>query len=109
AEPALAADDHVAPDIAVVRDLHQVVDLGAVADDGGAQFPPVNARAGADLDIAPDAHRADVRNLHQRAPVRRGAIAEAVGADDRVGVNDRAIADLAAVQHAHAGVQRHAG
>ena len=56
ADAALSYQQAEGTDFHVVRDLHQVVDLGAAADDGLAQSRSVDAGAGADLDIVFDAH-----------------------------------------------------
>src|SRR5207249_4173613 len=51
------------PDSHVVADLHQVVDLGAAADDGLAQRGTVDAGAGTQLHVVLDPRDARLRDL----------------------------------------------
>ena len=81
--------------LAVVGDLHEVVKLGAVADDGRLKGAAVDGAAGADLDIVADDDVAKLRHLHVSA--LEEAIAEPIGAEDCVGMNDDAIAKDRAV------------
>src|SRR5208282_6796139 len=57
------ADDTVLANHAVVANLHQVVDLGALADPCPAEPPAVDRRVRADLDVIPDLHVAHLGNL----------------------------------------------
>ena len=59
--------------------------------DRGAVRAAVDRRARADLHVAADPHVAELRGRHVPAADLR--IAEAVGADHRAAVNDRAVAD----------------
>jgi hypothetical protein len=79
------SDDHV------VGDLHKVVDLASAPDARDAEFGAVDAHARADLDIVLDDDRADLRDLGMFGSVP--AIAEAIGAQHAVGVDDDAMAD----------------
>ena len=74
------------------RDLHQIVDLGALADDGVADRAAVDRGVGADLDVVLDDDAADLRHLRD-ARAAPGTIAEAVLADARAGMDDDAVAD----------------
>ena len=51
------------PDADIVANLHQVVDLGALADHGVAHGAAVDRGAGADFDVVLDDDAADLRNL----------------------------------------------
>src|SRR5436305_10075649 len=82
----LADDDVARADLAVVADLHQVVDLGPRADARRAECATVNGRAGADLDIVADLDMTKLGNFHVLAI--DVAIAEAIRPDDRIGVHD---------------------
>ena len=54
--------DHIVPaDAAVVGDHHLVIDLRAVADDGGRIGAAIDGRAGADFDVAADLDVAQLR------------------------------------------------
>ena len=91
------------PDRAVVSDLHEVVDLGAGADDRVVDAAAIDRRVGADLDVVVDDAPADVRNLLVSA--LREDVAEAIAADPGARVRDDAIADLGARVHGHRWVQ----
>ena len=60
-------DEAVFADHAVVADLHEVVDFGALADDGFAETRAVDGGVGADFDIVVDFHDADLVDLHVAA------------------------------------------
>src|SRR3990172_4417145 len=87
-ESGAARDRAVRPDAAVVADLDLVVELHAVLDHGVLDRTAVDGRIGADLDVVADAHAADLRHLDPALAVTRDA--EAVGADHRAGMQDRA-------------------
>ena len=53
-QPRLANDDAVRANLSVVTDLNEVIDLGSMADAGGAELGAVDADARADLDIVFD-------------------------------------------------------
>ena len=81
----MRADDAVVPDLDLVVELDVVLDHRVV--DGAA----VDRRVRADLDVGADDDAAHLRDLDP-APALLGH-AEAVGADDRAAVHDRARAD----------------
>jgi hypothetical protein len=81
----------VAPDLAVVRDLDQIVDLGALPDHGVAHEAAVDGRVGADLHIVLDDHARHLRHL--AVPLRARQIAEAVLADAGARMDDHAVPD----------------
>src|SRR6185437_5224701 len=56
-------DEAVPPDPAIVPDLHEIIDLGALADHRVAQGPPIDGGIGADLDPVLDDDPAKLRNL----------------------------------------------
>src|SRR5262249_28325062 len=86
------ADDQVVPaDAAIVRDLHEVVDLRAAPDKRYRERAAVDRRAGADLDVVLEFDRTELRNLLMLAGVE--PIAEAVRPDHGVGVNEDAMTD----------------
>ena len=82
-----------------MADLHQVVDLGPTTDDGLSERGAVDAGAGAQLDVVLDAGDPRLRHL---AMHRSRAVAvhveresEAVRSDDRVRLQDDAVAENA--------------
>src|SRR5919198_5271554 len=88
-DPHLGHDDRVFPDLHVVSDLHEVVDLGPAADDRQPQGRAVDGRVRADLDVVVDQHGADLRDLPVRLAIE--GVAEPVGADDGARVNHDAL------------------
>lgn len=82
----VVADDNV------VRYLAEIVDLDAVADDGGLHFSAVYGGVRADFDIVADDYVSEVLDLLPCA-VRLRCIAETVGSDDAVGVKDNVVSD----------------
>jgi len=62
-KPYLGGHDHMPADLAVVPDMNQVVELGAISDPGVVQRPAIHARIGADLDIVSNLHPSDLREL----------------------------------------------
>ena len=79
-------------DFDVVRDLHEVVDLGAFANDRWAQRTAVNRHVRADFHVVADDDVADLRHLAVNAAVLH--ITETVRANHRAGMNAHAPADF---------------
>ncbi len=88
----LAHDQTVPANDHVVRDMHQIINLGALADDGGTKRSAVNSRVGADLHVVVDDYIADLQHLAVAALVEHVAVA--VRADDRAGVDADTMTDL---------------
>src|SRR5581483_9266723 len=89
--PSLRHKNAMATDFNIVSDLHQVVDLCSLPDNGVADRAAVDGGAGADFDIVLDNHPSDLRHLDMdRTP---HDVAESVLADAAAGVNDDAVAD----------------
>ena len=85
-------DHHaMAADHDVMADLHEIVDLGALADHRVAVGAAVDRRPGADLDIVLHDHATDLRHFEMAPRPHRET--EAVLADVSAGVNDHAVAD----------------
>ena len=95
----------VPADLAVVADLHQVVDLGPRADARRLEGAAVDRRAGADLDVVADLDVAELRHLDVPAVLQ--PVAEAVGPEHRVGVDDDAVAEHGAVVEHDVGIEVH--
>ena len=87
----LRSNQAMPPNGTVVCDLDQVVDLGALADDGVSGRAAVDGRIGADLHVVLDDDAPHLRNLLMSLRARQ--IAEAVLADTDTRMNDHAIAD----------------
>src|SRR6266478_8483670 len=101
----LGDQDHVLAHVAVVPDLHQVVDLGAAAHDRLAQGRAVDRGVGPDLDVVLDAQAAHLRDLAMGLSVE--GVAEAVGTQHRSGVDDDPVADAHVLADHDVGMQAH--
>src|ERR1035438_10327942 len=89
-DPRLADDDAMVADRHVVSYLHQVINLGALADDRRPESAAINGHIRPDLHVVADDDIADLRNLAVRAVVEH--VAEAVRAHDRTGMDAHAFA-----------------
>ncbi len=76
----------------VVRDLDEVIYLGAFADDGRPERAAINRHIRAQLHVVADDHAADLGHLAVDAVIEH--VAEAIRADDRAGVDAHPVADL---------------
>ena len=88
----LRDDQAILPNGHVVRDLHEVVDFGAFADDRRPQRAAVNGDVGADFHVVVNDDVADLRHFAMDAGVEN--IAKTVGPDHRAGMDPHALADL---------------
>ena len=75
----------------VVRDLNEVINLRAFADDGRSEGAAIDCHVRADLHVVVDDDVADLRHLAVFAFIED--VAEAVRADDCAGVDTHAVAD----------------
>src|SRR6516225_456259 len=91
-EADLSHDDAVPPNHNVVRDVHEVVDLGALADDGGAERAAVDRSVGPDLHIVVNNYIAHLQHLAVKAFIQH--ITESVRADHGTRVDSNSPADL---------------
>src|SRR5882672_2760015 len=103
----LADQDHVLTDIAVVPDLHEVVDLRAAPHDGRAHGGAVDGGIRSDLDISLDDESTHLRDLLVGGSVE--GIAESVGAQHGAGMDDDAITEPHSLPHHHPRIQPHVG
>ena len=85
-----------ATDDAVVADLDEVIDLGALADHRVAAGATVDTGVGADLDVVLDDDPADLRDLH--VPLGAHRETEAVLPNAGAGMDDDAVADQRRLQ-----------
>src|SRR5881628_3128578 len=95
----LGDEDRVLADLHVVSELHEIVELGAAADDRVAEGRAVDRTVGADLHVVLDDDAARLWNLAMLRAVEGEA--EPVGADDRAGMHEHAPSEP------RAGEQRH--
>src|SRR6266545_3768989 len=101
----LGDQDHVLADLAVMPDLHQVVDLRAPADHRVAERPPIDGAVGPDFHVSVDPQAAHLGDFAMGRAVER--IAESVGAQHGSGVHDHAVPDADAVPDDDPGVEPH--
>ena len=94
-QPDLAGDQAAAADADVVRDLHEVVDLGAFADDRVGHRAAIDGGVGADLDVVLDDDAADLRQPLGRT--RPGNEAESLAPDLGTAEDDHPVADQRAL------------
>src|SRR6185437_3262875 len=83
-------------DMAVVRDLYEIVDLGPLDDSRRSGLSTVDARVGADLDVVAELHVADLRDLAKRAVDED--VTESVASDDRSRLQHDALSRNATVE-----------
>src|SRR3954463_7944909 len=102
-ETNLAHDEAMVTYGNIVRDMDEVVDFRAVADDSRAESSAIDGDIGADLDVVANDDVADLQNFAMTAFVENVAVA--VGADDGSGVDGDAVADLATVIDNDVGIE----
>src|SRR5258708_2412729 len=85
----LAGNQVMLADSAIMADLHQVVDFGSQPNARRLEGPPIDGRAGPDLDIILNFHSGQLWDFDVLALLQ--AVAESIGSDDRVGVDDDAL------------------
>src|SRR5487761_2609141 len=88
-----AGDRRMCADAYVVPDLDQIVQLDSAFDHRVVQRSPAEAGVGADLYVVADHHRSRLRNLSPDALFQGNA--EAIGADHRARMHQRALAQAA--------------
>ena len=98
ARPVCAQSSVFVADARAVAHLDEVVDLGAVADFGGAHRGAVDGGVGLHVHAVADAHRAGLRNFFPVALFVFGK-AEAVGADDGAVFKRDVVAEDAVLAH----------
>ena len=96
--------DRILPDLDIVSDLAEIVDLHALVDQGGAHRGTVDRRAGPDIHVVFQDHVSQLLDLPVGAVLHRSE-AETVVPDHHVGVKDAAVPDHTVVKDPHAGVQ----
>src|SRR5262249_48160925 len=90
------ADEQIVPaDLAIVGYHHQIINLGPIADTRGLERPAVDGGTRPDLHIRADLDVPKLRHFHVPSVVE--SVAESVGTEDRVGMDDRPVADKRSV------------
>src|SRR5574344_2003126 len=82
----VAGNDRLLSHWNVMGNLHQVVDLHSIADDGIVQCSPVDTGVGTDLHVVADAHGAQLGDLEPLTSLRRKT--ETVRTNDNPGVQN---------------------
>ena len=92
-EPGLSSHHYVISDLAVVSDVHQIVDFSAPPDAGDFERSPIDRRVGSNLHIICDFEAPYLRKLLIGSIRRVSDITEAIAAENRSGMNDYSIAE----------------
>src|SRR6185437_3195203 len=87
----LRDDDAMAPDRHIVANLHEIVDLAALADHRVPQRSAVDRGSRANLDLVLDDDAADLRHLHVGGAAHH--VAEAILPDLATGMDHDMVAD----------------
>ena len=88
----LRDEDAIVADLHVVRNLHQVINLRALADDRRAERATIHGHIRADFDVVADDHIADLRHLAMNGAVKH--VTKSIRADDRARMDANSFADL---------------
>ena len=88
-----------------MRDLHEIINFRALADDRRAERAAVNRYACADFHVVADDHVSDLRHFAMNAAVLH--VTKTVRANHRVGVDAHALADFRARINRHVRKQIH--
>ena len=86
---ALSSHEHIFPDLDVMSDLAEIIDLRTGTDNGIAKGATINRGVGAYLDIVFDDHGTELRELVDFAALFD--IPESICPDDRPGMEDDAL------------------
>ena len=86
-----------------MRNLHLIVDLHTLLDDGVIQCPAVNRGASTDLDIIADTYAPQLCNFHRTTPIK--CKSEAVCSNDNGRMQHYSIADGYIVIYRDIGIQ----
>src|SRR6266850_1599989 len=81
--PRLRGNDDVLPDLNIVGDVHQVIDLCALPNYSGVEGAAVDSYVGADLNVISDDQQSDLRKLFVPAGGEVAHIAESVTPQNR--------------------------
>ena len=103
-EPGLGRDHDVFTDLAVVSDVHQVIDLGAPSDSCHFQCPPVDGRVGSNFNIVSDFETSYLGKLFIVSRRAVTNITEAICCQYRTSMNDHAIAEPSSRINSHVGI-----
>src|SRR5437879_6105620 len=93
------------PNRYIVRDLHQVINLGAFADDRRTKCPAINRDVDSDLHIFANNYVPDLRHLAVAAAIEH--IAKTVPANNGAGVDSDPVTNFSATVKGHVGEDMH--
>ena len=88
----LRGDDGIAPDLHVVANVHEVVDLGAASDTRLVERTAIDGRVGADLDVVFDDQCSLLRELDIFTGRLIAHIAKTIAAEHRARMHDDTVA-----------------
>jgi hypothetical protein len=91
-ETGLRSDDDMLADVAIVRDVNEIIELDAVGDAGDAEGRSIDAAVSADLDVVADLDGANLWELF--VTVSGQSEAEAIGAENASGMHNDASTDM---------------
>src|SRR5579872_1507304 len=91
-KPCLRRDNHVFPKLAVVADVHKIIDLGPAPNSRRLQRSAIYGRIRPNFYVIFDFEFADLRKLFVPATFWVTHVSESVAAKNRPGVHDHAIA-----------------
>ena len=95
-KPGLRGDHYVFSNLAIVADVHKIVDFGAASNACDLQRSPVDGCVGADFNIISDFKPPNLREFFIVARCLLANVAETVAAQYRPGMNYHPIAKMAA-------------
>lgn len=102
-DPRLRRDDRVCSHGNVMRNLHEIVDLGPSADQRATKSRAIDSCIGADLDIVFDLDNTGLRDFDSM--IAAPGIAEAIAADDHTRLENDPVAEAASIANHHMGMQ----
>ena len=104
-EAGLCGDHHIFPDLAVVPDVNQVVDLGAAPDASHFESTPIDSCVRSDFYVVSDLETPDLGKFLV-APGRLVAdVSEAIAAQHRTGMNNHSVAQPRSAIDRHVGIK----
>ena len=90
--PGLRRDNHVLAELAVVADVHQIIDLRAAPNAGRLQRAAIDGRVRPDLHVVADFKFSDLRKFFVTPALRIANITKAIAAQHRARMDNHAIA-----------------
>src|SRR5215469_2346676 len=97
----LGSNDDIVTDLAVVPDVHQVIDLRAGPDTRSLKCSAVDRTVGANFNLIFNVKLSDLREFFMCAGSRVANVPKAIASENCAGVNDHAIAKSRAGINGH--------